>query len=136
MPWVIYLVLSVPFPIVPEGIRPIVFVRRGLADISCNLPFLILGLVRLRGPMPFSAVVDRRYSFRKLPCTRDSVLVLFLSMFFRFGSLLLYLLRSSTWLDISSSGVLRVERVPVDQFLSPVICLCLVHTFLSRLPVR
>src|SRR6266576_4678793 len=136
MPWVTCLVLSVPFPIVPEGIRPIVFVHRGLTDISCNLPFLILGLVRLRGPMPFLAVVGRKYSFRKLPCTRDSVLVLFLSMSFQLDSLLLYLLRNSTWLDILPSEVLRVEQVPVDLFLLLVVCLHLVRIFLFRPLVR
>src|SRR6266550_6765332 len=130
MPWVTCLVLSVPFPIVPEGIRLIVFVRRDLTDIFCNLPSLILGLVRLCGPMPFLAVVGRKYSFRKLLCTRDSVLVLFLSMSFRLDLLLLYLSRNSTWLDILSLGVLRVERVPVDLFLSLIVCPRLVRTFL------
>src|SRR6266576_6377393 len=108
MPWVTCLVLSVPFPIVPEGIHPIVFVHRGLTDISCNLPFLILGLVRLRGPMPFLAVIGRKYFFRKLLCIRDSVLALFLSTFFLPDLLLLYPSRSLIWPGILPLEVLRV----------------------------
>src|SRR6266576_357196 len=108
MPWVIYWVLFFPFPVVLGGIHPVVFVHRGLTDIFCNLPSLILGLVLLRDPMLFSVVVDRKCFFRILLCIRDSVLALFLSTFFRFDLLLLYPLRSLTWLDISPLEVLRV----------------------------
>src|SRR6266550_7250946 len=107
-PLVICLVLSFPFPVVLGGIRPTVFVRRGLEDISCNLPSLILGLILLRDPMLFLVVIDRRCSFRILLCTRDSVSALFLSMFCRFDLPLLYLLQSLIWPGILSSEVLRV----------------------------
>src|SRR6266550_3098873 len=109
MPLVICLVLSFPFPTVLGGIRPIVSVHRGLKDISCNLPFLIPVSVLSRDPMLFSAVIGRTCFFRTPLCIRDSVLALFLSMFFRLGLPLLYLLRSLTWLDILPSEFLRVE---------------------------
>src|SRR6266550_8837934 len=136
MPSVICSVLSYPFPIVLEGIRPTVFVHRGLMDIFCSLPFLILGLILLHDPMPFLVVADRTYFFRILLCTRYSVSALFLSTSFRFGLPLLCPLQSSIWLDILPWEVLRVERVQADLFLLPIFCLHLVRTFLFRLLVR
>src|SRR6266550_7420882 len=107
MPWVICWVLSFPFPVVLGEIRPVVFVHRGLAGISCSLPFSILGLVLLRDPMLFLVVVGRTCFFQILPCTRDSVLALFLSTFVRLDLLPLYPLRNLTWLDILPLEVLR-----------------------------
>src|SRR6266550_5499049 len=109
MPSAICLVLFFLFPTVLGGIRPIVSVRQGLKDISCNLPSLILGLVLLHDPMLFLVVIDRKCFFRIPLCIRDSVSVLSLSTSFRPGSLLLCLLRSLIWLGISPLEVLRVE---------------------------
>src|SRR6266550_1661283 len=136
MPSVICLVLSFPFPVVLGEIRPIVSVHRGLTDIFCNLPSLILGSVLLHDPTLFSVVIDRMCSSQILLCTRDSVSVLFLSTFFRSYLLLLCLLRSLTWLGILPLEVLHVERVLVGLYLLPVFCLHLVHMFLFRLLVR
>src|SRR6266576_1528189 len=108
-PLVICSALSFPFLVVLGGIRPTVFVHRGLTGIFCSLPFLILGLVLLRDPTLFLVVVDRRWFFRILLCTRDSVSALFLSMFVRFDLLLRYLLRSLTWPDTLPLEVSHVE---------------------------
>src|SRR6266576_3115159 len=136
MPSVIYLVLFFPFLFVLGGIRPIVFVHLGLVDIFYNLPFSILGLILLRGPMLFLVVVGQMCFFRTLPCIRDSVSALFPSMFFRFDSPLLYPLRSLTWPGSSPLVVLRVERVRVDLFLSLVFCPRSIRMFRFHLPVR